>query len=205
MQLDSIMMNCDRYTESKISYRDPVNYFNSVLSSSVQSNEFKNVFDKITGGEIVQEITNNYNVSLNVGSIIDVNTLLDTYDIRCKNFVFISANTLSKMEENPALKKKVMSAIEEFCSSEAQAEINTLAPPVKSAGMIVYPDGDTLYWLEGYPNELDNTKNKKAIVSGGDTKKVHGSYNSITTKSPMQSDIEAAIQILGTACVRKDI
>ena len=41
----------------------------------------KNVFDKITGGEIVQEITNNYNVSLNVGSIIDVNTLLDTYTI----------------------------------------------------------------------------------------------------------------------------
>ena len=172
---------------------------------SVQSNEFKELLDKITGGDMTQKIRDTYDVTLNVGSIGNVTDFLNIHDIRCKNYVAISADTLSKMEENPVLKKKVMSAIEEFCSPEAQAEINALAPPVKSAGMIVYPDGDTLYWLEGYPNELDNTKNKKAIVSGGDTKKVHGSYNSITTKSPMQSDIEAAIQILGTACVRKDI
>ena len=111
---------------------------------SVQSNEFKKLLDKITGGDMAQKIRDTYDVTLNVGSIGNVTGFLNTHDIRCKNYVAISGETLSKMEENPALEKKVMRAIEEFCSPEAQAEINALAPPVKSAGMIVYPDGDTL-------------------------------------------------------------
>lgn len=32
---------------------------------------------------------------------------------------------------------------------------------MKSAGMIVYPDGRTLYWIEGYPNEIGSEKSKK--------------------------------------------
>ena len=171
----------------------------------VQSNEFKELFDKITGGDLAQEIRDTYDVTLNVGSIGNVTDFLNTHDIRCKNYVAISADTLSKMEENPVLKKKVMSAIEEFCSPEAQAEINALAPPVKSAGMIVYPDGDTLYWLEGYPNDLGDVKDKKVVVSEADITDAQRVYCSAIDGNVMENNMETAMQILGTAYMRKDM
>lgn len=171
----------------------------------VQSNEFKELFDKITGGDMAQEIRDTYDVTLNVGSIGNVTDFLNTHDIRCKNFVVISADTLSKMEENPALKKKVTSAIEEFCSPKAQAEINALAPPVKSAGMIIYPDGDTLYWLEGYPNDFGDMKEKKVSVSEADIADVQRGYSSAIDGNVMENNIETAMQILGTTYMRKDM
>ena len=174
-------------------------------AGSVQSNEFKELFDKITGGDMAQEIRDTYDVTLNVGSIGNVTDFLNTHDIRCKNFVAISADTLSKMEENPALKKKVTSAIEEFCSPKAQAEINALAPPVKSAGMIVYPDGDTLYWLEGYPNDFGDMKEKKVIASEVDMANAQRIYSSSIDGNVMENDIETAMQILGTTYMRKDM
>ena len=174
-------------------------------TGSVQSNEFKELLDKIMGGDMAQKIRDTYDVTLNVGSIGNVTDFLNTHDIRCKNYVAISADTLSKMEENPALKKKVMSAIEEFCSPEAQAEINALAPPVKSAGMIVYPDGDTLYWLEGYPNDLGDVKEKKVIVSEADITDAQKIYSSTIDGNVMENNMETAMQILGTAYMRKDI
>ena len=109
------------------------------------------------------------------------------------------------MEENPVLAKKVMSAIEEFCSPEAQAEINALSPPVKSAGMIVYPDGNTLYWLEGYPNDLDDMKEKKAIVSEADIADAQTIYSSMVDGNIMGNSIETAMQILGTTYRRRDM
>lgn len=174
-------------------------------AGSVQSNEFKELFDKITGGDLAQEIRDTYDVTLNVGSIGNVTDFLNTHDIRCKNYVAISADTLSKMEENPALKKKVMSAIEDFCSPEAQAEINALAPPVKSAGMIVYPDGDTLSWLEGYPNDFGNMKEKKVIVTEADIADAQRVYSSAIDGNVMENNIETAMQILGTTYMRKNM
>ena len=174
-------------------------------AGSVQSNEFKELFDKITGGDLAQEIRDTYDVTLNVGSIGNVTDFLNTHDIRCKNFVAISADTLSKMEENPVLKKKVMSAIEEFCSPKAQAEINALAPPVKSAGMIVYPDGDTLYWLEGYPNDFGDMIEKKVIASEVDMANAQRIYSSSIDGNVMENDIETAMQILGTTYMQKDM
>lgn len=171
----------------------------------VQSNEFKELFDKITGGDLAQEIRDTYDVTLNVGSIGNVTDFLNTHDIRCKNYVAISADTLSKMEENPVLKKKVMSAIEEFCSPKAQAEINALAPPVKSAGMIVYPDGDTLYWLEGYPNDFGDMIEKKVIASEVDMANAQRIYSSSIDGNVMENDIETAMQILGTTYMQKDM
>ncbi len=176
-----------------------------VKAGSVQRNEFKELFDKIIGGDLAQEIRDTYDVTLNVGSIGTVTDFLNTHDIRCKNYVAISADTLSKMEENPALKKKVMSAIEEFCSPEGQAEINALAPPVKSAGMIVYPDGDTLYWLEGYPNDFGDMKEKKVIVSEADIADARRVYSPAIDGNIMENSIETAMQILGTAYMRKDM
>ena len=174
-------------------------------AGSVQSNEFKELFDKITGGDMAQEIRDTYDVTLNVGSIGNVTDFLNTHDIRCKNFVAISADTLSKMEENPALKQNVMSAIRVFCSPKAQAEINALAPPVKSAGMIVYPDGDTLYWLEGYPNDFGDMKEKKVIASEVDMANAQRIYSSSIDGNVMENDIETAMQILGTTYMRKDM
>lgn len=171
----------------------------------VQSNEFKELLDKITGGDMAQKIRDTYDVTLNVGSIGNVTDFLNIHDIRCKNYVAISADTLSKMEENPVLKKKVMSAIEEFCSPEAQAEINALAPPVKSAGMIVYPDGDTLYWLEGYPNDLGDVKDKKVVVSEADITDAQRVYYSAIDGNVRENNMETAMQILGTAYRRKDM
>ena len=171
----------------------------------VQSNEFKELFDKITGGDLAQEIRDTYDVTLNVGSIGNVTDFLNTHDIRCKNYVAISADTLSKMEENPVLKKKVMSAIEEFCSPKAQAEINALAPPVKSAGMIVYSDGDTLYWLEGYPNDFGDMIEKKVIASEVDMANAQRIYSSSIDGNVMENDIETAMQILGTTYMQKDM
>ena len=174
-------------------------------TGSVQSNEFKELLDKITGGDMAQKIRDTYDVTLNVGSIGNVTDFLNIHDIRCKNYVAISADTLSKMEENPVLKKKVMSAIEEFCSPEAQAEINALAPPVKSAGMIVYPDGDTLYWLEGYPNDLGDVKDKKVVVSEADITDAQRVYYSAIDGNVRENNMETAMQILGTAYRRKDM
>ena len=107
------------------------------------------------------------------------------------------------MEENPALKKKVMSAIEEFCSPKAQAEINALAPPVKSAGMIVYPDGDTLYWLEGYSNEIGNEKDKKIV----NEKSISESFQkySDTDYQVKENNLEAIMQIMATEYKKKSI
>ena len=174
-------------------------------ASGVQSNEFKELFGKITGGDMAQEIRDTYDVTLNVGSIGNVTDFLNTHDIRCKNYVAISGETLSKMEDNLALKHKVTSAIEEFCSPKAQAEINALAPPVKSAGMIVYPDGDTLYWLEGYPNDFGDMKEKKVIISEADIADAQRIYGSAIDGNVMENNIETAMQILGTAYMRKDM
>ena len=87
-------------------------------TQDMENSDFEKLLNKITGGEIAQEIRDNYNVTLNVGAIGNVNDLLNTYDFKCKNYVGISQETLSKMEQDPALKKKIMSAIEEFCSPE---------------------------------------------------------------------------------------
>ena len=126
-------------------------------------NDFREVFEKITGGELARKIRDNYNVTLNVGNVVDCDQFLETNDLRGTNHVIISPAVLLKMENNPVMKEKVLNDIEEFCSPENQAEIKALRPPVKSAGMIVYPDGRTLYWIEGYPNEIGSDKNKKLV------------------------------------------
>lgn len=133
----------------------------AIKTKALQGSDFKQILDKATGGETAQEIRRNYDVTLCVESAGNIGQLPDTCDFRCKNCVVISPETLCRMEKNPSLKKKILSAIEEFCSPEEQAKVNVLQPPVKSAGMIVYPDGNTFYWLEGYPNDFGDIKDKK--------------------------------------------
>ncbi len=141
-----------------------------------RNNEFRQLVDKLTGGKMAQEIRENYDVTLIIGSVGGVGTLLNRYDIRCKNYVCISQQTLHRMENDSALKNKVLRAIEEFCNPEEQAKVNALYPPVKSAGMIVYPDGDILYWLEGYSNEYEVTNNKKKVIYDGNISELQKAY-----------------------------
>jgi len=126
-------------------------------------NDFRKLFEKITGDDLTGEIRDNHNVTLKAGNVVDYDQFLETNDLRGINHVIISPAALSKMENNSVLKEKVWNEIEEFCSPENQAEIKALQPPVKSAGMIVYPDGRTLYWMEGYPNETESGKSKKTV------------------------------------------
>ncbi len=161
--------------------------------------DFKELFEKITGGELAREIRDNYNVTLNVGNVVDCDQFLETNDLRGTNHVIISPAALSKMENNSVLKEKVLNDIEEFCSPENQAEIKALQPPVKSAGMIVYPDGRTLYWIEGYPNEIGSKKiiNEKAINELLQT--YSNADNQITER-----DLSTFMQIMATGYKRQN-
>lgn len=177
---------------------------NNEVAKTIASNnnEFKVLIDMLTGGKMAEEICSNYNITLDIGSICNYQELIDTYDIRCTNYVRVSPETLSNMENNPLLKKTVLSAIEEFCSAEEQAKIKALLPPVKSAGMLIYPDGSILYWLEGYPNEFGSEKTKKMITSASTIDDVLKSH--IKTDDSMSEEyLEMAMQILATSH-RKD-
>lgn len=139
---------------------------NRVSNIPIQkNNDYKELLNKLTGVDLANEIQQKYNITLEVGSISNCQQLFETYDIRCMNYVNISPETLLKMEKNPALKHKILNCIEEFCSPQEQAKVKALQPPVKSSGMILYPDGSALYWLESYPNDLGKEHNKKMIVT----------------------------------------
>lgn len=133
------------------------------ISTVKTESVFKELFEKVTSQKLVGEIRDNYNAALNVDNVVDCDQFLGTNDLKGTNHVIISPEALSKMENSLVLKEKVLHDIEEFCSPENQSEIKALQPPVKSAGMIVYPDGRTLYWIEGYPNEIGSEKSKKAV------------------------------------------
>lgn len=174
------------------------------LNTNNVSDDFKKLLDTITGGEIAQEIRDKYNVFLNIESVGSVESLLDSCDMRCKNYVSISAGTLSKMEENPVLKNKVMSAIEEFCSPIEQAKVNALQPPVKSAGMIIYPDGEALYWLESYPNDFEDVKSEKKTIIDSSLAVVEEFYG-VSKESSKEYNVEIAMQYLSEVHKRKNV
>lgn len=170
-------------------------------AKKISGSEFKELFSQITGGKMAEEIRNSYNVTLDVGNICDYQQLISTYDIRCTNYVQISSETLSNMENNPALKRKILSAIQEFCSPEEQTKVNALSPPVKSAGMIIYPDGSALYWLEGYPNEVGYEKDKK-IVGEKSISMLFQSYADIAYQVS-ENNLESVMQMVATGYKRK--
>lgn len=138
---------------------------NIETQSSNINEDFKHLLNKLTGGEMAEEIRQKYNIILGTDNAKNCQQLLNKYDFRCTNYVQITPETLERMEMDENLKRKVLGKIDEFCSADGQAEIKSLSPPVKSAGMIVYPSGDCLYWLEGYPNEADGTGSKGKVVT----------------------------------------
>ena len=163
--------------------------------------DFKELFEKITGRDLVREICDNYNVTLNVGNVLDYVQFLETNDLRGTNHVIISPAALSKMEKDTALKEKVLHDIEEFCGRENQAQISALQPPVKSAGMIIYPDGRTLYWIEGYPNEIGKEKGKKTVNENSVSELLQTYSNADGQVEEM--DLAAYMQIMATGYKRQ--
>lgn len=77
------------------------------------------------------------------------------------NNVIIGRSTLEKMKTDNVFREKIMKVIDECCSYSAQQEIKSLSPPAKSAGVIIYPDGSYLCWIESiYSNKTDIKKDK---------------------------------------------
>lgn len=171
-------------------------------NSKIQESDFKELLDKITGGEIAEEIRKNYNVTLDIGNTGNYQQLLKHYDMQCKNYVGISRETLARMEENPALKEKVLNAIEEFCSPKEQAKMQALQPPVKSAGMIICPDGSAFYWLEGYSCDSDEINNKKRIITGQSTDQLYCQYEKMDDFLT-KKDLQAVMGILASEYRKK--
>ena len=65
------------------------------------------------------------------------------------------------MKTDNVFREKIMKVIDECCSYSAQQEIKSLSPPAKSAGVIIYPDGSYLCWIESiYSNKTDIKKDK---------------------------------------------
>lgn len=128
--------------------------------------EFEELWEKLTGGGLAQKIREDYHITLEAGKMETCRKILEDSDIRCTNYVRISPETLQKMEEDPVLKKKILRKIEEFCSDREQEKIKNLCPPVKSGGMLIDPEGNTLYWLEAYSTETDHKNSKKPIAEG---------------------------------------
>lgn len=177
------------------------NVLNNTTSEKVTTvnDDFKQLLDKITGGNLAKEISQKYNVTLGVGSVMNYQQLLDTYNIRCTNYVQISPETLEKMEQNKGLKQRILSKIEEFCSAEEQAKTMALSPPVKSSGMIVYPDGRCLYWIEGYPNEIESNK----LTTGEKSLNNLIQEHSIQNQNIVENNYTALMQVMATSYKRR--
>lgn len=117
-----------------------------------------------TEGDILSEIYSRYNVILDIRNIGNCRQFLDTFDMHCTNYVAIWSGALEKMKRDEVFRRKIFRRIEEFCSVKQQEKIRKLQPPVKSAGMIVYPDGRCMYWLEGYPENFGDRKERVIIT-----------------------------------------
>ena len=68
--------------------------------------------------------------------------------------------------------------------------------------MIVYPDGRTLYWIEGYPNEIGSEKSKK-MVNANSISELLQVYSNADNQMT-ENDLAAFMQIMATGYKRQD-
>ena len=123
------------------------------------SNSFYKVMEKENWAWLERE----YGVKLHIGNTFSVDTLVGK-DIGINN-VYISSETLEKMEVNPKLKQKILNEIREFGSQKEMEKIRALQPPVKSAGILIYPDGSSISWLEGYSYDENEKVERKGKLN----------------------------------------
>ncbi|MDE7430251.1 MAG: hypothetical protein K2N00_13485, partial [Lachnospiraceae bacterium] len=68
--------------------------------------------------------------------------------------------------------------------------------------MIVYPDGRTLYWIEGYPNEIGSDKNKK-LINESSINELLQTYSNADNQIT-ERDLSIFMQIMATGYKRQD-
>lgn len=156
----------------KILYGINTNQFEELLAKRMNTQSIDALYN---------EIEQKYNAKLCVNSFSSYMDFMNSTDANSLNNVLISKSTLEKMKNNPAFKEKICNIINENCSQSALNELRSLTPPVKSSGVIIYPDGTYLCWVESINNEKSVDTSMKAF-----TKMV----NSIKTENHSKPSLE---------------
>ncbi|MBC2397414.1 DUF6033 family protein [Clostridium tetanomorphum] len=137
---------------------------NSIKKSAKDSTQFINIINKEISEQstysIQNELKNKYNANLHVCSFDSYNYTMNSTDSNSLNNVVISNETLKKMVRDEKFKAKICKIINDNCSPEAQKELRSLAPPVKSSGVVIYPDGTYVCWVESAYSKNDTNKDK---------------------------------------------
>lgn len=158
MQIESIHLYNESITDNKmIDSKSQTVDFEEVMNNEVKKNT--------SIEELVKEIESNYNSQITMS--------LDSFSanpVKGLDNVIIGKETLEKMKNNSVFREKIMKVIDECCSSSAQQEIRSLSPPAKSAGVIIYPDGSYLCWIESIYSDSDDieggSKNDNFVIKG---------------------------------------
>lgn len=128
-----------------------------------EKESLSNSFYKVMEKENWAWLERGYGVKLHIENIFSVDALVGQ-DTGINN-VYISSETLEKMEDNPKLKQKILNEIREFGSQKEMEKIRALQPPVKSAGILIYPDGSSISWLEGYSYDENEKVEQKGKLN----------------------------------------
>ncbi|MCY6958484.1 DUF6033 family protein [Clostridium brassicae] len=137
---------------------------NSIQKFANHSTQFSNILNKEISEQstysIQNELISKYNANLHVCSFDSYNHMMNSIDSNSLNNVIISNETLEKMGKDAKFKDKICKIINDNCSTEAQKELRSLAPPVKSSGVVIYPDGTYICWVESVYSKNDIDKDK---------------------------------------------
>lgn len=114
---------------------------------------FKETNRKISYEDLVKDIEKYHNAKIGLSSDSPFRN-----SITGLNNVIIGESTLEKMANDSVFRKKIMKVIDECCSASAQRKIESLSPPAKSAGVIIYPDGSYLCWIESIYSDRTDVK-----------------------------------------------
>ena len=153
----------------------------SLTAINKNSSEHKincfNKFLELTAKRTAENgINENFDIELVTDKIVDTESMIKGLNTNSKSVVLIWGDTLTRMDKDPSLKAKIIAKIEEFTSIEEQSKVDALQPPVKSAGMIIYPNGDALYWLEAYSDENNMNDDKKEISTNNSVNQLLTQY-----------------------------
>lgn len=164
MQIDSINLYSENIFNSKaVDRKSQKGNFDKILNNEIEKNT--SIID------LVKNIEFGHNATITVSS-----DYFSDLPITGLNNVIIGGNTLEKMNNNSAFREKIMSIIDDWCSDSAQRERQSLAPPVKSGGIIIYPDGSYLCWLESIYSDRENEN-----ISSDNAVDIHKDIKSMTT------------------------
>ncbi|MBU5484402.1 hypothetical protein KQI86_08685 [Clostridium sp. MSJ-11] len=137
---------------------------NSIQKFANHSTQFSNILNKEISEQstysIQNELRSKYNANLHVCSFDSYNYMMNSTDSNSLNNVVISNETLEKMGKDAKFKDKICKIINDNCSPEAQKELRSLSPPVKSSGVVIYPDGTYICWVESAYSKNDTDKDK---------------------------------------------